>query len=152
MGKSYRYIDRVIAKWEKSRRNEIEGAKEPCVAKSDTGWLQAMDEWFEAGKRNSNVAEEADARRITQNEQSQMAIGMSDRKQSFREAEELKVVAIENSVPEAREMGWWKRRSQIRWTRSTMRYKGSTLLNVSNGRRTGKSNKINSSSWRFCQS
>jgi hypothetical protein len=34
-----------------------------------------------------------------------MAIGMSDRKQSFREAEELKVVAIENSVPEAREMG-----------------------------------------------
>jgi hypothetical protein len=38
-------------------------------------------------------------------EQSQMAIGMSDRKQSFREAEELKVVEIENSVPEAREMG-----------------------------------------------
>lgn len=37
MGKNYRHIDRVAAKWEKSRRNEIEKAKmESGVAKSDT--------------------------------------------------------------------------------------------------------------------
>jgi hypothetical protein len=68
MGKTYRHIDRVVAKWEKSRRSEIEEAKrESGVAKSDTDWLQAMDEWIvflddlkadEAEKKLSKEAEE----------------------------------------------------------------------------------------------
>jgi hypothetical protein len=69
MGKTYRHIDRVVAKWEKSRRHEVEEAKkESGVAKSDTDWLQAMDIWIEfiddlkmdeSERKNSKEAEDS---------------------------------------------------------------------------------------------
>ena len=111
MQKSYRYIDRAVAKWEKARRSEIEEAKmESGVAKSDTDWLQAVDEWIvflddlkaeEAERRDSKVAEEADARQIAQNEQSRMASRMADRRRTLEEAEETEVVEIEDPDPAA---------------------------------------------------
>ncbi|KAN0078797.1 hypothetical protein V8E54_005310 [Elaphomyces granulatus] len=63
MGKGYNNIDRVVAKWEKSRRNEIEEAK-------------ASRSLIQTGSRHS---EEAGVQRIAQNEQSKMAMRMSDR-------------------------------------------------------------------------
>lgn len=108
MGKTYRHIDRVVTKWEKARRKEIEEAKmESGVAKSDTDWHQAMDEWIvflddlkadEAERRDTKAAEEADARRIAQEEQSKMASRMSDRKRSREEAEEAEEAGVLESL------------------------------------------------------
>jgi hypothetical protein len=104
MGKTYRHIDRVVAKWEKSRRHEVEEAKESGVAKSDTDWLQAMDvliefidgfKMDESERKNSKEAE-MDARRIAQREQSRMAIRISERKRALEEDED--VIEIEGPL------------------------------------------------------